>query len=173
MYVLQTSSETFFRTSKFYKAGDEAPPVFIVDGVSYLSIKVGLQDCSVLCTCWARLHAAWALLHRFKSSSSSSMAGQHHKEMPRVSATMEHLCKMHNSASQVLHTLLIWRLTGSKVPDAAGVLVKGLERQVAKAQVVVGKGLAPAGPMCQQLPSADSPGRQVYSPHSKPYVRLC
>jgi hypothetical protein len=38
--ALQTSSETFFRTSKFYKAGDEAPPVFIVDGVSYLSIKV-------------------------------------------------------------------------------------------------------------------------------------
>jgi hypothetical protein len=37
---LQTSSETFFRTSKFYKAGDEAPPVVIVDGVSYLSIKV-------------------------------------------------------------------------------------------------------------------------------------
>lgn len=39
---MQTSSETFFRASKFHKAGDEAPPVFIVDGVSYLSIKVGV-----------------------------------------------------------------------------------------------------------------------------------
>lgn len=39
--VPKTSAETFFRTSKFYKAGDEAPPVFIVDGVSYLSIKDG------------------------------------------------------------------------------------------------------------------------------------
>lgn len=45
---LQTSSETFFRTSKFYKAGDEAPPVFIVDGVSYLSIKVLAAGAAIL-----------------------------------------------------------------------------------------------------------------------------
>lgn len=41
--VPQTSTETFFRTSKFYKAGEEAPPIFIVDGVSYLSVKVNLH----------------------------------------------------------------------------------------------------------------------------------
>eukprot|EP00882_Tetradesmus_deserticola_P025953 GHRQ01028550.1.p1 GENE.GHRQ01028550.1~~GHRQ01028550.1.p1 ORF type:complete len:172 (+),score=49.75 GHRQ01028550.1:631-1146(+) len=39
--VPKTSTETFFRTSKFYKAGDEAPPIFLVDGVSYLSVKDG------------------------------------------------------------------------------------------------------------------------------------
>jgi hypothetical protein len=46
---MQTSTETFFRTSKFYKAGDEAPPIFLVDGVSYLSVKVkqkGNSSCS-------------------------------------------------------------------------------------------------------------------------------
>lgn len=37
---MQTSAETFFRASKFHKGGDGAPPVFMVDGVSYLSIKV-------------------------------------------------------------------------------------------------------------------------------------
>lgn len=56
--ALQTSSETFFRTSKFYKAGDEAPPVFIVDGVSYLSIKVlgaaaAILHTTRLCLCQA------------------------------------------------------------------------------------------------------------------------
>eukprot|EP00878_Enallax_costatus_P022779 GHUV01024189.1.p1 GENE.GHUV01024189.1~~GHUV01024189.1.p1 ORF type:complete len:320 (+),score=69.87 GHUV01024189.1:300-1259(+) len=39
--VPKTSTETFFRTSKFYKAGEEAPPIFTVDGVSYLSVKDG------------------------------------------------------------------------------------------------------------------------------------
>eukprot|EP00775_Hariotina_reticulata_P013061 gene13061-13188_t len=39
--VPNTSTETFFRTSRFYKAGEEAPPIFIVDGVSYLSVKDG------------------------------------------------------------------------------------------------------------------------------------
>ncbi|KAF8070972.1 AP4M [Scenedesmus sp. PABB004] len=39
--VPKTSTETFFRTSKFFKPGDEAPPIFIVDGVSYLSVKDG------------------------------------------------------------------------------------------------------------------------------------
>jgi hypothetical protein len=42
--AVQTSTETFFRTSKFYKAGDEAPPIFLVDGVSYLSVKVNQQQ---------------------------------------------------------------------------------------------------------------------------------
>lgn len=42
--AVQTSTETFFRTSKFYKAGDEAPPIFLVDGVSYLSVKVIQQQ---------------------------------------------------------------------------------------------------------------------------------
>ncbi|GLC41360.1 hypothetical protein PLESTB_001020500 [Pleodorina starrii] len=40
--VPRTSSETFFRNSKFWKEGDgEAPPVFNVDGVTYLHIKEG------------------------------------------------------------------------------------------------------------------------------------
>lgn len=46
---MQTSTETFFRTSKFYKAGEEAPPIFIVDGVSYLSVKVGRHHFLSLC----------------------------------------------------------------------------------------------------------------------------
>ncbi|GFR48289.1 hypothetical protein Agub_g10061, partial [Astrephomene gubernaculifera] len=40
--VPRTSSETFFRNAKFWKEGDgEAPPVFNVDGVTYLHIKEG------------------------------------------------------------------------------------------------------------------------------------
>jgi len=89
--VLQTSSETFFRTSKFYKAGDEAPPVFIVDGVSYLSIKVGLQDCLAL-SCWARLHGLCC--HRFNNSSRIP-AAQHHNILPKVPAPHERHCNMH------------------------------------------------------------------------------
>jgi hypothetical protein len=42
---LQASTEIFFRNAKFFKGGDgdgavEAPPVFIIDGVSYLHVKV-------------------------------------------------------------------------------------------------------------------------------------
>lgn len=36
----QASTEIFFRNAKFYKGGDEAPPVFIIDGVTYLHVKV-------------------------------------------------------------------------------------------------------------------------------------
>ncbi|GIL81260.1 hypothetical protein Vretimale_1180 [Volvox reticuliferus] len=40
--VPRTSSEIFFRNAKFWKEGDgEAPPVFNVDGVTYLYIKEG------------------------------------------------------------------------------------------------------------------------------------
>lgn len=41
--VPRTSSEVFFRNAKFWKEGDggEAPPVFNVDGVTYLHIKEG------------------------------------------------------------------------------------------------------------------------------------
>ncbi len=40
--VPRTSSETFFRNAKFWREGDgEAPPVFAVDGVTYLYIKEG------------------------------------------------------------------------------------------------------------------------------------
>ena len=37
----QASTEIFFRNAKFYKEGDEAPPVFLIDGVTYLHVKVG------------------------------------------------------------------------------------------------------------------------------------
>ena len=38
---LQTSSEVFFRKVSFWdKGGRDAPPVFNVDGVSYLYVKV-------------------------------------------------------------------------------------------------------------------------------------
>lgn len=37
--VPRGSAEVFFRNSKFWKEGDEAPPVFIVDGVSYMYLK--------------------------------------------------------------------------------------------------------------------------------------
>ena len=38
---LQTSSEVFFRKVNFWdKGGRDAPPVFNVDGVSYLYVKV-------------------------------------------------------------------------------------------------------------------------------------
>jgi len=37
---LQNSTETFFRNCKFWKGGgDEAPPAFIIDGVTYMHIK--------------------------------------------------------------------------------------------------------------------------------------
>lgn len=40
--VPRSSSEVFFRNAKFWKEGDgEAPPVFNVDGVTYLHIKEG------------------------------------------------------------------------------------------------------------------------------------
>ncbi|KAL6759889.1 Mu homology domain-containing protein [Haematococcus lacustris] len=39
--VPRSSPETFFRSSKFWKEGDEAPPVFMSDGVSYLHVKEG------------------------------------------------------------------------------------------------------------------------------------
>ncbi|PNW87410.1 hypothetical protein CHLRE_02g146600v5 [Chlamydomonas reinhardtii] len=40
--VPRSSSETFFRNAKFWKEGDgEAPPVFNVDGITYMHIKEG------------------------------------------------------------------------------------------------------------------------------------
>ena len=39
--VPRISSEIFFRNLKFWKDGEEAPPVFNVDGVTYLHIKEG------------------------------------------------------------------------------------------------------------------------------------
>lgn len=39
--VPKASTEIFFRNAKFYKGGDEAPPVFIIDGISYLHVKDG------------------------------------------------------------------------------------------------------------------------------------
>ncbi|KIY97872.1 AP-4 complex subunit mu [Monoraphidium neglectum] len=44
--VPKASTEIFFRNAKFFKGGDgdgavEAPPVFIIDGVSYLHVKDG------------------------------------------------------------------------------------------------------------------------------------
>ena len=39
--LMQTSSEVFFRKVNFWdKGGRDAPPVFNVDGVSYLYVKV-------------------------------------------------------------------------------------------------------------------------------------
>lgn len=38
---MQGASEVFFRKLKFWdKGGKDAPPVFIVDGVNYLHVKV-------------------------------------------------------------------------------------------------------------------------------------
>lgn len=38
---MQGSSEVFFRKVKFWdKGGKDAPPVFAVDGVNYLHVKV-------------------------------------------------------------------------------------------------------------------------------------
>ena len=46
---LQTSSEVFFRKVSFWdKGGRDAPPVFNVDGVSYLYVKVPLRPPSCL-----------------------------------------------------------------------------------------------------------------------------
>ncbi|KAF5833171.1 Mu homology domain-containing protein, partial [Dunaliella salina] len=39
--VPKNSAETFFRNAKFWKEGDEAPPVFNIDGVTYLHVKDG------------------------------------------------------------------------------------------------------------------------------------
>ena len=41
--VPKSSTETFFRNARFFKGGggDDAPPVFLVDGVSYLHFKDG------------------------------------------------------------------------------------------------------------------------------------
>lgn len=39
--VPRASAEVFFRHAKFWKDGDEAPPVFAVDGVTYLHCKEG------------------------------------------------------------------------------------------------------------------------------------
>lgn len=40
--VPRASAEIFFRNAKFWKEGDgEAPPVFLVDGISYIHIKEG------------------------------------------------------------------------------------------------------------------------------------
>lgn len=39
--VPRVSAEVFFRSFKFWKDGDEAPPIFSVDGVTYLHIKEG------------------------------------------------------------------------------------------------------------------------------------
>lgn len=39
--VPRTSAEIFLRNCKFWKDGDEAPPVFIVDGVTYLHTREG------------------------------------------------------------------------------------------------------------------------------------
>ena len=46
---LQTSSEVFFRKVSFWdKGGRDAPPVFNVDGVSYLYVKVPLKSSFML-----------------------------------------------------------------------------------------------------------------------------
>lgn len=39
--VPKASTEVFFRSSKFWKDGEEAPPIFLVDGVTYLHVKEG------------------------------------------------------------------------------------------------------------------------------------
>lgn len=39
--VQKNAAETFFRHCKFWSDGDEAPPVFAVDGVTYLYTKEG------------------------------------------------------------------------------------------------------------------------------------
>lgn len=38
----QDSTETFFRKVRFWGDGRDAPPVFQVDGVSYLHVKVSI-----------------------------------------------------------------------------------------------------------------------------------
>lgn len=49
MLWLQTSSEVFFRKVSFWdKGGRDAPPVFNVDGVSYLYVKVASRAHSCL-----------------------------------------------------------------------------------------------------------------------------
>ena len=41
----QDLTETFFRKVRFWGGGGDAPPVFQVDGVSYLHVKVGEPEC--------------------------------------------------------------------------------------------------------------------------------
>lgn len=39
---LQGSTEVFFRKARFWDGGgQDAPPVFLVDGINYLHVKVG------------------------------------------------------------------------------------------------------------------------------------
>jgi hypothetical protein len=45
--MLQACAEVFFRKVNFWdKGGRDAPPVFNVDGVSYLYVKVSILGCS-------------------------------------------------------------------------------------------------------------------------------
>ena len=47
--VLQSSSETFFRKFRFWDGGgQDAPPVFEVDGIHYLHVKVTWESCVLL-----------------------------------------------------------------------------------------------------------------------------
>ncbi len=39
MHRTQDSTEIFFRNVRFWSGGGDAPPVFLVDGVSYLHVK--------------------------------------------------------------------------------------------------------------------------------------
>ncbi len=44
--MLQSSSETFFRKFRFWDGGgQDAPPVFEVDGIHYLHVKVTSKSC--------------------------------------------------------------------------------------------------------------------------------
>ena len=53
--LVQDSTETFFRKVRFWGGGGDAPPVFQVDSVSYLHVKVGTAGCcesSLACWTW-------------------------------------------------------------------------------------------------------------------------
>mmetsp|Transcript_22213 Transcript_22213/g.38009 ORF Transcript_22213/g.38009 Transcript_22213/m.38009 type:complete len:453 (+) Transcript_22213:117-1475(+) len=57
--VPRSSPETFFRNCKFWKEGDEAPPVFLVDGVTYIHLKDGGVE--VVATCRDNLSPSFVL----------------------------------------------------------------------------------------------------------------
>ena len=62
---MQTSSEVFFRKVNFWdKGGRDAPPVFNVDGVSYLYVKVPLSLPSRLSEgCWQKARESMCMYH--------------------------------------------------------------------------------------------------------------
>lgn len=37
----QAATEIFYRHSKFWKNGEEAPPIFLLDGVTYMHVNEG------------------------------------------------------------------------------------------------------------------------------------